>query len=1515
MIFLFDKFKKLKGTVRNRHTISLLYERERNGLYTVSAEIPLKITDKKTVYNYHKKVKDSDFLGHYDREGRFQLHKIASVDIEDSSIFIKGVHLFFDEAKAGAIIQERRFRGSEIVDGARVAFDPIGWSVVDADVSDTADYIFYNVSPLEARAILVETFDYEFDYWLDFDGKNIRNKQISIKREMGKDSNKRYNYGHNVLNIKVEQDYSEIYTAVIGRGKGEDLGDDAYGRRIEFTDVEWKTPSKPMNKPKGSRVLHDENATQLFGYHEDGKVSPRTKVEIFEDIEDPAKLLRASYNWLRENSVPKAVFSLKVPDGDGLDLGDKVHVIYRDIDLVKHTRVTRVIDDLVSGNRDVEFGDTAYFKTDRRLSGVKSELKRVGGSMSSRISRLKAEFDKRFDDEVKQWKDDFEQAVIDAEAAVEAMRVTMTEEFEAAQKAFEVEFNQSVSDAKKHADAVADAKAKQVQGNLDSFAGRHEQLVGELQGNIIDINGELDDARADVSGILGRLTGVDGSISGIKGSLTEIEGTLTNTKTQLESQITDARTELEKSINDARAELEGFDVGGRNYIKDSKVIPMTSADSGARDNTEHISTDDYIEIKSNKDFQSYWYRYYAINTDNRISDESIFVYDSDYQTFGIDILTESDNFEMYINQRQMDHSNSYSSDTVSLPNTNCKWQRIYITLPLKHDGLQRSVFYVFISGGKASNPNSFLTNDYIRLKKSKLEKGNKGTDWTPAPEDTEQKITNINQTITNIEGELSSKVEQTEVDALKGTVERQGTLLTQTAEEVSSKAEKSVVDTLTGRVANTESSVTQNAEEIATKVSSTEFDALTDIVSDSTTAISQNTQSISLKANQSELNQVTNRVASAESELSVQAGEIELRATKSELDDVEGRVTATEASLSVANGQISSVVGRVTEAETEISSVVQDVKSITSTVTSLEGDVATQGSQITQAKDVIESKVWLDDVANINPNLIPFTDVSAKESKPHWNNWGSGATNTWVDNLGYMNVDTTDTNTTVRIQSEEFELVEGQEYTLSFLARTSSSWNTDGMFAYTFVLWPGQSSNQILSSANHTIESLGGRLSGLRRYTHTFTARHTGKAKIMLGTYKFRPNEYARFSFKEPKLEKGSERTPFLNAFSNIEQTANTIKLSVLGELEGGYVTKSEFDVTIEGIESRVSKIDGKGVLKQSDISVTSDSVIIGSQEISSTKLASIIAVSPSSVDIITKKLNLTGNLNVKGQIESISTSAVKADFANIFAGTADIQFIVAKHLASNAIQARHLLVTNAMAEKIIANTVMAREVKALSLDAVEANIGSIRSKILTSNVIKSTHIEGGTALIDKIYSSTAMFERMMAKSGFVRTLNTVTIDTDQITIRRPDGGRLINNGMLQASFDVQIRPNHASSAVSFTGINYATSSSTWQTFEHFYTDHKGSKLLISWAVDFYGPSASEYIEVRVRGFGGNNPIGTSNKKIFSNGSTAYLNQTVSLGVPDYNTIQAYLEFRRSPTGSSSQNTVRARVLRVSLID
>src|SRR5699024_3187249 len=103
----------------------------------------------------------------------------------------------------------------------------------------------------------------------------------------------------------------------------------------------------------------------------------------------------------------------------------------------------------------------------------------------------------------------------------------------------------------------------------------------------------------------------------------------------------------------------------------------------------------------------------------------------------------------------------------------------------------------------------------------------------------------------------------------------------------------------------------------------------------------------------------------------------------------------------------------------------------------------------------------------------------------------------------------------------------------------------------------------------------------------------------------------------------------------------------------------------------------------------------------------------------------------------------------------------------------------------------------------------------------------------------------------------------------------------------------------------------------HFYTDHKGSQLLVSWALSLQsGNSGSEYIEVRTRGFGGYNPIGTETlRRTVTTSGTTYYNQVIDLGVPNYNTMQGYLEFRRDPNGTSTNNNVMARVLRVSLIN
>src|SRR5699024_8386437 len=337
-------------------------------------------------------------------------------------------------------------------------------------------------------------------------------------------------------------------------------------------------------------------------------------------------------------------------------------------------------------------------------------------------------------------------------------------------------------------------------------------------------------------------------------------------------------------------------------------------------------------------------------------------------------------------------------------------------------------------------------------------------------------------------------------------------------------------------------------------------------------------------------------------------------------EDIANRVTVTEASLTVLDDEISSVVGRVSDNETNISSVVQDVNSITSTVATLEGDVATQGSQIEQANDVISSKVWLDDVAEIGANLIPQS-ANAWENGGIWT--GSGEESGTSSSARMKKAITVQPSTPYTISDDSkyvsaIKYIDVHQYSATGAHITFRRINRGGQA--TFTTW----------SNTDTIRVAAVAMDGFSVQPH-FIEALDGRMKI--------------------KLEEGSVATPMVNAISNLQQTADSLAFKV----------------------AELTNINGEEILTQSDISVESDRIMIGSQQISSNTLASLISVRPSSIDLITDKMNLTGNLNVKGQIESISTSAVKADFANIFAGTADIQFIVAKHLASDSIQARHL--------------------------------------------------------------------------------------------------------------------------------------------------------------------------------------------------------------------------------------------------
>lgn len=190
----------------------------------------------------------------------------------------------------------------------------------------------------------------------------IVRRQVNLYSQQGERTGKRFEYGSNLLSVTREESSEDLVTALVGRGKGEQLDDgdpdtpDGYGRRIMFTDVVWsKANGHPTDKPAGQDYVEDKEATKLYGF-DDGK--PRIGIAVFEDIEDVNQLINATWAALQVAKRPKVSFKASALDIGDLGLGDTVAIIRHELNIEYFTRVYKVEHDLLDKNNNViELGD------------------------------------------------------------------------------------------------------------------------------------------------------------------------------------------------------------------------------------------------------------------------------------------------------------------------------------------------------------------------------------------------------------------------------------------------------------------------------------------------------------------------------------------------------------------------------------------------------------------------------------------------------------------------------------------------------------------------------------------------------------------------------------------------------------------------------------------------------------------------------------------------------------------------------------------------------------------------------------------------------------------------------------------------------------------------------------------------------------------------------------------------------------------------------------------------------
>ena len=357
-MFLFDHNQKVKRWLADRDFIEAKMVEQINAADQLTFSVPL-----------NKRLPSSYFYAAIPqlRGSGYLLFKIVTENVSSDQIEYTAVESAYDELKSYHYIKDVRPENRKAGELLQTALEGTRWQVGQTYDSGTFSTNFYYVSTLEAIQKIVELCGLEVTFEITLNPKThqIEHRLVNLYAQQGQRTGKRFEYGSNLLTVEREESAENLITALIGRGKGEAVyhedntaeeTPDGYGRRINFADVVWsKKNGDPADKPAGQEYVEDVDATAKYGF-DDGK--PRIGIEIFEDIADPAELLKATWSALQTLKRPQASFRASVMDVGDLGLGDTVAIVRHDIKIEYFTRVYKVTHNLLDERQNtIELGD------------------------------------------------------------------------------------------------------------------------------------------------------------------------------------------------------------------------------------------------------------------------------------------------------------------------------------------------------------------------------------------------------------------------------------------------------------------------------------------------------------------------------------------------------------------------------------------------------------------------------------------------------------------------------------------------------------------------------------------------------------------------------------------------------------------------------------------------------------------------------------------------------------------------------------------------------------------------------------------------------------------------------------------------------------------------------------------------------------------------------------------------------------------------------------------------------
>lgn len=620
MIYLFDNQDKLIDIIAEDNLIDWTYTVEINAFDEAEFELPI---DYKLDL-----VKKAVYFGFFGHEDEFKVFRITEKSLKDERL-IKGLDRAESDLRTVSIIKEKRPKNVTADQALRVALENTGYEVGQVEgLPMVGKTNFYYISPREALVKIIETWNCEFRVRYTFVENKISSRYIDLFKREGKVTGRQFYHGDDLLSIEHEESSDDVVTALIGRGKGEEITDSdgqatgGYGRRIEFTDIAWsKAAGKPTDKPAGQNYVVSESAREKFGLYQNGQLKHRWGVFVDEQIEDREVLLQRTWEELQKLSIPITTYKASLVEiSPDIWKGDSVAIIRDDIGIAFEARIHKIVIDKLNNDRStVELGDYATLRErhstgramqqamNEALDAQSQDLQEFLLRLEEEKERKNAEIDEKFrlaqlnmDNAIEGVKNKAEQGRAELATQIESklaeQRVTISEIERELGNSLEnsyrtltqslAEYKSLVSTASQNAsqaNAVANTLAGQQQSLLQQLARQREEHVSWRTAFESTISTELGRYRNELTQLRGKF---DES-----GNLTALE---TYKRTQEES-ARGIRTQLEQLSQDSAR------IGRIETEADRITQTVESLNSDVLKKSEFLIEDGRVQFWSGKE--------------------------------------------------------------------------------------------------------------------------------------------------------------------------------------------------------------------------------------------------------------------------------------------------------------------------------------------------------------------------------------------------------------------------------------------------------------------------------------------------------------------------------------------------------------------------------------------------------------------------------------------------------------------------------------------------------------------------------------------------------------------------------------------------------------------------------------------------------------------------------------------------------------------------------------------------